>query len=183
MQRHHTTRTNRTARLVTSVALAGAVLLGACGSDDDEPAAEPAAEEPADDSSSDSNSDSGDDSSSDSGDGDAGEAGDDTTSGGDASVEGAAELGQEVADDILGAVDEDGTLSDAISSLSPETRFGAVASQLEPEPEIVVDGTTIRFVFPGGTTDDSMMSCIIAGSFVEPGETLVLEYPDGEVEC
>ncbi|MEQ8438961.1 MAG: hypothetical protein RIB65_15835 [Ilumatobacter fluminis] len=182
MQRQHTTRTNRTARLVTSVALAGAVLLGACGSDDDEPAAEPAAEEPADDSSSDSNSDSGDDSSSDTGDGDAGAAGD-ATSGGDASVEGAAELGQEVADDILGAVDEDGTLSDAISSLSPETRFGAVASQLDPEPEIVVDGTTIRFVFPGGTTDDSMMSCIIAGSFVEPDETLVLEYPDGEVEC
>ena len=105
MQRQHTTRTNRTARLVTSVALAGAVLLGACGSDDDEPAAEPAAEEPADDSSSDSNSDSGDDSSSDTGDGDAGAAGD-ATSGGDASVEGAAELGQEVADDILGAVDE-----------------------------------------------------------------------------
>ena len=109
------------------------------------------------------------------------DAGDGTA--GDVSTDGAAELGQDVADDIMDAVDEDGTLSDAMSSLSPETRFGAVASQLDPEPEIVVEGSTIRFVFPGGSTADSMMSCIVGGAFVEPGETLVLEYPDGEVEC
>ena len=171
MHRH---RTSRSARLLTTVAVAGTLLLGACGSDD-EPAAEPAAEEPAADTSSDTTSDSTGD--------DAGGSGDVSSSGGQESTDGAAELGADVADDLLDAVDEDGTLGDAISSLSPETRFGAVASQLDPEPEIVVEGSTIRFVFPGGSTADSMMSCIVGGAFVEPGEVLVLEYPDGEVEC
>ena len=174
MHPHRTTPSVPALRRLGPLALAGVLLLGACGSDDDEPAEEPAASEPANGGMDDASTDSADGSSIDP----------DIDIDEDALAAGGAEAGGEVRDVLTDALgDEGGDLSDAISTLSPETRFGTVASQLDPEPEIVVEGGTIQLVFPSGSTGDSTMSCIIAGAFVEPEETLLLVYPDGEVEC
>ena len=91
----------------------------------------------------------------------------------------------EVRDVISDGIGTDGDvdLESAIATLSPETRYSVVAGQLEPEPEVQIDGSDIRLVFDGGSLVDSTMSCIIASVVQEESETVTLVYPDGEQVC
>ena len=91
----------------------------------------------------------------------------------------------EVRDVISDGIGTDGDvdLESAIATLSPETRYSVVAGQLEPEPEVQIDGSDIRLVFDGGSLVDSTMSCIIASVVQEKSETVTLVYPDGEQVC
>lgn len=92
--------------------------------------------------------------------------------------------GDTVRDVLTDAMGEQGAdVNAAISALSPESRFSAVAGQLEPEPRVEVDGTDIRLVFDGGSVSNAMFDCLVGGAFVEPGETLTMVYPDGEQAC
>ena len=91
----------------------------------------------------------------------------------------------EVRDVITDAVGTDGDvdLDDAIATLSPETRYSVVAGQLDPEPEVQIDGSDIRLVFSGGSLVDATMACIIGSVVQEESETLTVVYPDGEKVC
>lgn len=92
--------------------------------------------------------------------------------------------GDTVRDVLTDAMGEQGAdVNAAISALSPESRFSAVAGQLEPEPRVEVDGTDIRLVFDGGSVSNATFDCLVGGAFVEPGETLTMVYPDGEQAC
>ncbi|MFP5488639.1 MAG: hypothetical protein ACLGHQ_10080 [Acidimicrobiia bacterium] len=92
--------------------------------------------------------------------------------------------GDTVRDVLTGVMGDEGAdLDAAISAIPPETRFTAVASQLEPEPDVEVNGTDIRLVFDGGSVSDATFACLVGGGFVEPGETLTMVYPDGEQAC
>jgi hypothetical protein len=92
--------------------------------------------------------------------------------------------GSTVRDVLTDAMGADGASVDAaISSLSTETRFEVVVDRLDPRPTLEIDGSAIRFVFDSGSTQDAILVCMIGGSFVEPGETLTLVYPDGEQVC
>lgn len=106
----------------------------------------------------------------------------------DAAADGAAEIevgeGDTVRDVLTDAMGEQGAdLDAAISAIPAQSRFEAVAGQLDPEPSVEIDGGDIRLVFDGGTVADATFACIVGGSFVEPGETLTLVYPDGEQAC
>jgi hypothetical protein len=91
----------------------------------------------------------------------------------------------EVRDVITDAVGTDGDvdLDAAIATLSPETRYSVVAGQLDPEPDVQIDGSDIRLVFSGGSLVDATMSCIIGSVVQEESETLTVVYPDGEKVC
>ena len=91
----------------------------------------------------------------------------------------------EVRDVITDAAGTDGDvdLDDAIATLSPETRYSVVAGQLDPEPDVQIDGSDIRLVFSGGSLVDATMSCIIGSVVQEESETLTVVYPDGEKVC
>jgi hypothetical protein len=92
--------------------------------------------------------------------------------------------GDDPVDAITDAMGEDGeAIDDALAAIPAESRFDVVASQLDPKPTVEVDGSDIRLVFDGSSIDNATFDCIVAGSFVEPGETLTLVYPDGEQEC
>jgi hypothetical protein len=94
------------------------------------------------------------------------------------------EPGDNVVDAVTDAMGEDGqALDDALAAMSPEARFGPVASQLDPEPTVEVDGSDIRLVFDGSSVGNATFDCIVGGAFLEPGETLTMVYPDGEQEC
>lgn len=151
--------------LRTTAALAALAVLAACGGGDDNDtdtdAAEPAAGGSNDSVSNDSGSNE--------------EPTDVTIEIGD---------GDTVRDVLTDAMGEQGAdVNAAISALSPESRFSAVAGQLEPEPRVEVDGTDIRLVFDGGSVSNAMFDCLVGGAFVEPGETLTMVYPDGEQAC
>lgn len=89
-----------------------------------------------------------------------------------------------VLDVLTDAMGEDGdAVRDAIAAVPSETVFEIVADQLDPRPQVEIDGTDIRLVFDGGTVDDATFDCIVAGSFVEAGQTLTVVYPDGEQVC
>lgn len=92
--------------------------------------------------------------------------------------------GDTVRDVLTDAMGEQGAdLDAAISAIPAQSRFEAVASQLEPEPTVEIDGGDVRLVFDGGSVSNATFDCIVAGSFVEPGETLTVVYPDGEQSC
>jgi len=106
----------------------------------------------------------------------------------DAAGDGAAEIevgeGDTVRDVLTDAMGDQGAdLDAAISAIPAQSRFEAVAGQLDPEPSVEIDGGDIRLVFDGGTVADATFACIVGGSFVEPGETLTVVYPDGEQAC
>ena len=84
---------------------------------------------------------------------------------------------------ILDAVDDDSDVDSAIASLSPDTRYGIVAGQLDPEPDVVIDGTSIQLVFDDGTVTNAFMDCILASAIQSADETVTLVYPDGEKVC
>lgn len=152
-----TTAQPRATRTLITAAVIGALVLGACGGDDD------------------AGSDGGDSA--------------EESSDGGGSAEESSDSGElvdnEVRDVISDGIGTDGDvdLESAIASLSPETRYSVVAGQLEPEPEVKIDGSDIRLVFDGGSLVDSTMSCIIASVVQEESETVTLVYPDGEQVC
>lgn len=87
-------------------------------------------------------------------------------------------------DSIIGAVDEDGTLSDALDSLSIDTRLGAGLSGLGAEGEIEVQSENEATVtFEDRSVDEALTDCIILGSIIEEDETVTLVYDDGEETC
>ena len=108
-------------------------------------------------------------------------AADDAATGGDAG-----ELADNDArDSLIDAVgdESDVDVDDAIASLSPETRYDIVAGQLEPEPDVEIDGSSIRLVFDDGSVTNAVMDCILASAIQRADETLTLVYPDGDTVC
>ena len=91
----------------------------------------------------------------------------------------------EVRDVISDGIGTDGDvdLESAIATLSPETRYSVVAGQLDPEPDVQINGTDIRLIFSGGSLVDATMSCIISSVVQEVSETVTDVYPDGEKVC
>ena len=89
---------------------------------------------------------------------------------------------RDVISDNVGT-DDGVDLDDAIATLSPETRYSVAAGQLDPEPDVQIDGNDIRLVFSSGSITDATMSCIIGSVVQETSETLTVVYPDGEQVC
>lgn len=84
--------------------------------------------------------------------------------------------------DVVGD-ETDVDLDSAIASLSPQTRYGIAAGQMNPEPDIEIDGSDIRLVFGDGTVGNSVMDCILASTIQTVDETVTLVYPDGDKVC
>lgn len=89
-----------------------------------------------------------------------------------------------VVDVLADAMGEDGeAVRDALAAVPSETMFAIVADQLDPRPTVEIAGNDIRLVFDGGTVDNATFDCIVAGSFLEQGQTLTVIYPDGRQVC
>jgi hypothetical protein len=148
----------RTPRSLIAVLALGLALAGAaCGSDDDDSAA-PAAE-----------------------DGAAADSGTDAADpGADDADEGAAGGTGDLADAIAGEDAPD--LDAAFDALGFETLMETVGDQLGAS-SVEVDGDDARIVLDDKSLDDAMMDCIVAGSFVDEGQTVTVVYPDGEQLC
>lgn len=99
------------------------------------------------------------------------------------SVEMSGDDASDMITDALGEGDDGETFDDALATVSPETRYGIAAGQLDPEPSVEVDGTEIRLVFDGGTVANAFIDCIIATVTAAEGETVTLVYPDGDEVC
>lgn len=88
---------------------------------------------------------------------------------------------REVITDSMGA--DGDAVDEVLGSMSAESRFSIVVEQIDPVPALEIDGTTIRFVFDSGTVQDAVVQCMVGGTFLEPGESLTIVYPDGETTC
>ncbi len=89
---------------------------------------------------------------------------------------------RDVLDEAVGTDGEAG-LDEAIATLSPGTRYGIVAGLLDPEPDVEINGTDIRLVFPGGSVTNSFADCIVVSVIQEVDEVVTVVYPDGEQAC
>jgi hypothetical protein len=152
------TRTPRSfiAVLALGLALGGA----ACGSDDDDSATAPAE----DGAAADAGTEAG-----------AGDAADAEASEGEAGGSG------DLPEAILGEEDA-ADLDAAFDAVGYETIMETVGDQLGAS-SVEVDGDDARIVLDDKTLDDAMMDCIVAGSFVDEGQTVTMVYPDGEELC
>ncbi|HSL60129.1 MAG TPA: hypothetical protein VK866_19940 [Acidimicrobiales bacterium] len=88
--------------------------------------------------------------------------------------------------------DEDGEnmVADALEGdgnsfgMSLEGRGGVFETAFPDLAGFEVDGTTLRLEFADGDPElDSIFDCMVAGAFMEEGETLIVAYPGGEVTC
>jgi hypothetical protein len=152
----------RVRRRVGVLLAAPLLVLAACGGSDGDasPQAEPSSE-----SSSESSSGSADAA----GDADAGA----TASGGEAPIE----VGEDGSIEFSDEVDE------VLSSVGLDTMMGIVADQLDPSPEVSIDGDAVRFTFSEGSVDSAWLPCSVAQTFLSEGQTLTVVYPDGDTMC
>lgn len=74
-------------------------------------------------------------------------------------------------------------LDSAVSTLSPETRFGIVLDQLDTPGRIEADGSVISFVFDVPEAEGAFLACMLAGVLAEENETVRLVYTDNTVDC
>lgn len=134
--------------------VAAAALLGACGGSDDEPAT-PAA--PAEESTDEATTEN--------------PLGDGTDN---------APIGV----DEEGNIDFSDEIDDAIDVAGFETVAKTIAGQLDPEPDVTIDGNDARFTFSEGTVDsNAWLPCSVANALLTDGQTLTVVYPDGEQLC
>lgn len=93
----------------------------------------------------------------------------DTTESGDGGI--VEQIGGEGADDI-------------VSSLGIGAKASALASALKSDrdPEII-DDTTAKIFLDGDVDVDSVMACIVVGAIIDPDETVIVVYPNGETTC
>lgn len=79
--------------------------------------------------------------------------------------------------------DDAAQLDEAVSQLSPETRYGIVLDQLSVEGRVEADGNTVSLVFDVPESEGDFMTCILAGVLAEDGEIVQAVYTDTTVEC
>ena len=72
---------------------------------------------------------------------------------------------------------------DSIRDIDLSARLTGLEVALNGVAELI-DDNTVRTTFDYGVVAyDSIMSCVIAGSALDEGMTLILVYPDGEKIC
>lgn len=86
------------------------------------------------------------------------------------------------ADEAAGAVAEAVGAEEVLSEVGIDTIAFALSSALGGAYE-VLDETTIRLTLDGSLESDAMIACIVAGGVVQPGTTVIVNYPDGEQTC
>lgn len=72
--------------------------------------------------------------------------------------------------------------ADMLSSVGIGAKANGLAFALGGEFE-VVDETTARLILGDGTVEDKTFDCIVVGAILDPGETVILVYPDGQATC
>lgn len=81
---------------------------------------------------------------------------------------------------LLDAIGGEGT-GDIIAELGIGVRANALAVALNGSWE-EIDESSARII-KDGDVNDTIMDCIVVGSFLEPGETIFIRYPNGETSC
>jgi len=73
---------------------------------------------------------------------------------------------------------------DIVSGLSIEAKASTLASALDSDrdPEII-DDSTAKIFLDGDVEVDGVMACIVVGAIIDPDETVIVVYPNGETNC
>lgn len=86
-----------------------------------------------------------------------------------------------VAGGLVGAIGGD-EAADMLSSLGIGAKAEGLAYALNGRFE-VVDDMTARLILGDGSLEDRTFDCIVVGALLDPGESVILVYPDGETTC
>lgn len=71
---------------------------------------------------------------------------------------------------------------DAFAELGIGAKAEGMAFALGGRYELV-DDTTVRLILDDKTLDDQLFDCIVVGAILDPGETVIVVYPDGQATC
>jgi hypothetical protein len=83
-----------------------------------------------------------------------------------------------------GSIDFSDDVDGALDALGLEQTINILADQLDPRPEVSIDGNAVTFTFSEGAVEsDAWLPCASGSAFLGDGDTLTVVYPDGQQEC